>query len=60
MNCQKFITVNFVRFGQNNTSFCARKTDEGRYGVLGYGGGAPIGYGLEKSDITLEDILNGN
>ena len=37
-----------------------RKTDEGRYGVLGYGGGAPIGYGLEKSDITLEDILNEN
>ena len=37
-----------------------RKTEEGRYGVLGYGGGAPIGYGLEKSDITLEDILNEN
>ena len=37
-----------------------RKTDEGRYGVLGYGGGAPIAYGLEKSDITLEDILNEN
>ena len=37
-----------------------RKTEEGRYGVLGYGGGAPIAYGLEKSDITLEDILNGN
>ena len=37
-----------------------RKTEEGRYGVLGYGGGAPIGYGLEKSDLTLEDILNEN
>ena len=37
-----------------------RKTEEGRYGVLGYGGGAPIAYGLEKSDITLEDILNEN
>jgi hypothetical protein len=23
MNCQKFITVDFVRFGQNNTRFCA-------------------------------------
>ncbi len=37
-----------------------RKTEDGRYGVLGYGAGAPIAHGLEKSDITLEDILNGN
>lgn len=41
-------------------SIRVRKTEEGRYGVLGYGGGAPIAYGLEKSDITLEDILRKN
>ena len=38
-------------------SIRVRKMEEGRHGVLGYGGGAPIAYGLEKSDITLEDIL---
>ena len=36
-----------------------RKVEDGKYGLLGRGGG-PIGHGLEKSDITLEDILNGN
>ena len=36
-----------------------RKVEDGKYGLLGRGGG-PIGYGLEKSDITLEDILNEN
>ena len=41
-------------------SIRVRKTEEGRYGVLGYGGGAPIAYGLEKSDITLEDIFRKN
>ena len=38
-------------------SMRVRKIEERRYGVLGYGGGTPIGYGLEKSDLTLEDIL---
>ncbi len=33
-----------------------RKTEDGKYGLLGRGGG-PLGYGLEKSELTLEDIL---
>ena len=41
-------------------SIRVRKMEEGKYGVLGYGGGAPISHGLEKSDITLEDILSKN
>ena len=41
-------------------SIRVRRMEEGRHGVLGYGGGAPIGYGLEKSDLTLEDILPEN
>ena len=36
-----------------------RKVEDGKYGLLGRGGG-PIGHGLEKSDITHEDILNEN
>ena len=36
-----------------------RKVEDGKYELLGRGGG-PLGYGLEKSDITLEDILNKN
>lgn len=36
-----------------------RKVEDGKYELLGRGGG-PLGYGLEKMDITLEDILNEN
>ena len=34
-----------------------RKIEDGKYGLLGRGGGGPLGHGLEKSDLTLEDIL---
>ena len=37
-----------------------RKIEDGKYGLLGRGGGGPLGHGLEKSDLTLEDILNEN
>ena len=40
-----------------NVRIC--KIEDGKYGLLGRGGG-PIGYGLEKSDLTLEDILPEN
>lgn len=33
-----------------------RKIEDGKYGLLGRGGGAPISHGLEKTDLTLEDI----
>lgn len=33
------------------------KAEDGRYGLLLRGGGAPGGHGLEKTDITLEEII---
>ncbi|MBQ6876934.1 MAG: hypothetical protein IJO22_00850 [Oscillospiraceae bacterium] len=33
-----------------------RKIEDGKYGLLGRGGG-PLGYGLESTELTLEDIL---
>ena len=57
-----YVTYKYIskEGGEEFRSIRVRKMEEGRYGVLGYGGGAPIAYGLEKSDITLEDILNEN
>ena len=34
-----------------------RKNENGKFGLLLRGGGAPGGHGLEKTDITIEDML---
>ena len=34
-----------------------RKNEKGKFGLLLRGGGAPGGHGLEKTDITIEDML---
>ena len=71
MKCEELLTVNvlgdenefYVTYKyiskegyEEFRSIRVRKMEEGGYGVLGRGGGAPIAYGLEKTDITLEDI----
>lgn len=54
-----YVTYKYIskEGGEEFRSVRVRKTEEGRYGILGYGGGAPMSHGLEKSDITLKDIL---
>ena len=32
------------------------KIEDGKYGLLGRGGGAPLGHGLEMTELSLDDI----